>query len=100
MPPTFAYIICLIGYVGLMLAALIVCAPLFLIPSKGRLAIRLYLSILFSLPGIFVCQIVAAIPAGLLLGAVLAFYSIAHPPDWVQWTVSQAPAPGLWPAKA
>jgi uncharacterized membrane protein len=74
-------------YLAFMVAALAVCALLLLIPSKRRLALRLCLAVLASLPGIFVFQFVIAVPLGVLVAAVLGFYAAFHPPEWVQWTV-------------
>ena len=87
MPPTFAYVMCLMAYLALMVVGLAVCVLLFLVPSKRRFALRLCLAILGSLPGILVFQFVVGIPLGILLAIVLGFYAAFHPPDWVQWTV-------------
>jgi hypothetical protein len=88
MPPTFAYVMCLMAYLGLMALGLAACIFLFfLVPSKCRLAMRLGLAILGSLPGIIVFQFIVCIPLGLLLAIVLGFYSAFHPPDWVQWII-------------
>lgn len=87
MPPTFAYVMCLVAYLALMVVALAVCAPLFLVLSKRRLALQLCLAILASLPGILAFQFVVGIPLGVLLAAVLGFYAAFHPPEWVQWAV-------------
>ena len=87
MPPYFAYMQCLIAYLVLMAVALAVCALLFLMPSKRRLALRLCLAILASLPGILAFQFVVGIPLVLLLAAVWGFDAVFHPPDWAQWAV-------------
>ena len=87
MPPTFAYILCLMAYVALMAAGLAVCGFLFLVPSQRRLALRLCLAILGSLPGILAFQFLVGIPLGLLLALVLGFDSTFHPSDWVQLIV-------------
>jgi hypothetical protein len=87
MPPTFAYVMCLMAYLAAMLIALVLCIPLFLVPSKRRLALRLSLAILASLPGLLVFQFVVGLALGVLLLAVLSFYAVFHPPDWVQWIV-------------
>jgi hypothetical protein len=87
MPPTFAYVMCLMAYLALMAVGLAVCVVLFLVPSKRRLSLRLGLAILVSLPGILVFQFIVGIPLGVLLVIVLGFYSAFHPPDWVQWVV-------------
>ena len=87
MPPTFAYVMCLVGYLALMAVSLVLCAPLFLVPSKRRLALRLWCAIIASLPGILAFQfIVGPILGGLLL-AVLALCSAFHYPDWMEWIV-------------
>lgn len=87
MPPYFAYIECLIAYLALMAAALAACALLFLMPSKRRLAVRLCLAVLASLPGVLAFQFVAGIPLLLLLAAVWGLYAVFHSPDWAQWAV-------------
>jgi hypothetical protein len=87
MPPTFAYVMCLMAYLALMAVGLAVCVVLLLVPSKRRLALRLCLAILGSLPGILAFQFFVGIPLGVLLAIVLGFYSAFHPPDWVQWVV-------------
>ncbi|MFZ0826010.1 MAG: hypothetical protein WAO02_01175 [Verrucomicrobiia bacterium] len=87
MPPTFAYVMCLMAYLALMVVGLAVCVLLCLMPSKRRLALRLCLAILGSLPGILAFQFIVGVPLGILLAIVLGFYSAFHPPDWVQGVV-------------
>lgn len=87
MPPTFAYVICLMAYLALMVVGLAVCVLLFLVPSKRSLALRLCLTIIFSLPGMLVFQFIVGIPLGVMLALVLEFYSSSHPPDWVEWVI-------------
>ena len=86
MPPTFAYAMCLMMYLGVMVAALITSALLFLVPSKRRLALRLCSAILASLPGILAFQFVVGIPLGVLLAALMGIEAV-FPSDSVRWTV-------------
>jgi hypothetical protein len=87
MPPYFAYVICLMAYLALMAVGLAISLLLFLVPSKRRLAIRLCLAILASLPGILLFQFVVGIPVGALVALVSGCYSAFHPPDWLQWVI-------------
>ena len=87
MPATYLYATCLMAYLALMAVGLVLSAFLFLVPSKRRLALRLCLGILASLPAMLVFQIAAGIVLGALLAAVLEFYALFHPPESVQWSV-------------
>jgi len=87
MPPTFAYAMCLMLYIVGMGVGLLVCAVLMLFPSVRRTALRLAAAIVASLPGVLLFQFVVAIPLGILLGAVLGFYALVHPPDSVRWFI-------------
>jgi hypothetical protein len=87
MPPTFAYSMCLIAYLALMASGMTLCVPLLWMPSKRHLFRPLALAILGSLPGVLVGQFLVGIPLGVLVGAVLGFYAIVDPPEWVQWSV-------------
>jgi len=87
MPPTFAYMMCLMVYLTLMGVGLVLSALLFLVPSKRRLALQGCLAILGSLPGILVFQFVVGTALGVLTAAVLGFYAVFDPSDWVRWVV-------------
>jgi hypothetical protein len=87
MPPTFVYAMCLMAYLAAMTIALVLCALLFLVPSKRRVALRLCLAVIASLPGILLFQFFVGIVLGVLLAAVLGFYAAFHPPEWVQWVI-------------
>ena len=87
MPPTFAYAMCLMLYIIGMGIGLAVCLVLLPFPSMRRTALRLAAAIIASLPGVLLFQFVVAIPLGILLGAVLGFYALVHPPDSLQWVI-------------
>jgi hypothetical protein len=87
MPPTFFYAMCLAAYLAAMAVGLVLSAVLFLVPSTRRLALRLCLAIIGSLPGILLFQFVIGVPLAVLLGIVLAFDAVFNPPDVVQWFV-------------
>ena len=78
---------CLMAYLALMTVSLALCAPLFLVPSKRLLALRLWCAIIASLFGVLAFQFVVGLILGGLLLAVLGLYAAFHSPDWMQWIV-------------
>jgi len=70
-----------------MIVALVLCAPLILIPSKRRLGSQLCLAILASLPGVVIFQFAVGLVLGVLLLTTLGFYRAFSSPDWIQWIV-------------
>ncbi|GEM_PF-4195272 len=82
-----AYGICLLAYGALMLVSLAVCGLLFLVPSQRPFALRLCLATLLSLPGVLLFQAAIAVPLGILLVAVLGFYALFHPAEWIQFMI-------------
>jgi hypothetical protein len=85
-----AYGMCLMVYLALIAVSIVCWAPLFLVPSKRRLALQWSLAIVASLPGILAFQFVTGLLIVVLSLVVRTFCAVfhPHPPDWVQPVVS------------
>lgn len=80
MPPTFIYWLGLVCYSWMVAIGLCACFVLLFIPSWRSFAIRFGAAILGSIPGVFICQILAAVPIVALLYCVHILGSGWTPP--------------------